>query len=229
VHSSPELHDSERGADPKLLSYVDRLCEPLQRTLSAADLSEFRLQALVHLEMLAKDLEEDGLSPSDSVERALHEYGRADLLAISYLDEWCKGSRPVGFARGARSATLWSFVWFGLASAICLVATQAVSMLPGMSGFEPIATVLTWVMPVVAGVMTAVSVPTGNIRAVCIALAVVIAHTIIVAQLMQPFPEGSRLMSLQVFAWLPIGCATTYLTALLRRRPRFARRTQGVA
>lgn len=227
--SKANLSNAENGADFRFVAYLDRLCEPLQRTLSPDALAAYRLETLSHLEMLAMELEQDGWPPSDAVEQALKEYGQPDLLSIAYLDEWCKGSRPVGFARGAKSATLWSFVWFGIASALSLIAIQVGTMIPGMSWFLSIAQGLFWVLPVLAGILTGFTVPTGNLRAICFAMMPVALHTIIVAQVMQSTIDAPRLGTFQMITWLPIGCVATYGTALLRRRPRFANRSQGVA
>lgn len=219
-------NEMERGADARLIAYLDRLSEPLERTLGEEDLRLFRLQTLGHLEMQVAELVEDGYPSDQAVARAVREYGPPDLLAIDFLDEWCKGSRPAGFARGARSATLWAFVFFGLGSAVSLTAMTIVAMVPGMTGFAHWAMAVSWAAPLGAGIATGVVVPTGNLRAVCFALMVVTLHSFLVSELMSSYREGFAFTFAQAVLWPPLGCAATYLTALLRRRPRFPRETR---
>lgn len=220
------MRPGEIGADPRLVAYLDRLSEPLERTLGEEELGLFRLQTLGHLEMQVAELVEDGIPSDEAVERAVREYGQPEFLAIDFLDEWCKGSRPAGFARGARSATLWAFVFFGLGSAVSLVTMAAVAMLPGMSSLAYWSMVLSWAAPVVAGIATGIVVPTGNLRSVCLALVVVSLHSFLVSELMSTYREGFSFAVAQLVLWPPLGCMATYLTALLRRRPRFSGETR---
>lgn len=216
----PDAFPHEVGADPRLLRFLDRLSEPLSRTLSQTELAEYRLHALGHLEALASDLREyEGFSADDSVERALREYGQPDLLAIGLLDERCKGTRPVGFARGARSATLWSFVWFGLASAAFLTLVGLVAQWPGYGSLRPFLEPVAWGAPVVAGVFTGRTVPTGNLAAALPAMGVLLLHAGAVALLLRPDEGAARLALGSAFLAIPLGCASILLTATLRRRP----------
>lgn len=215
--------DAEAGADPRFLAYLDRLSEPLERTVGDEELALFRLQTLGHLEMQVADLVEDGMTVEMAIERTLRDHGSPEMLAIGFLDEWCKGRRPTGFARGARSATLWAFVFFGLGSAVSLTAMTSVAMIPGLTGLGEYAMILSWAAPVVAGVLTGLVVPTGNLRAVMTALAIVASHSFLVSQLMPSYREGFAFALAQAVLWPPLGGIATYLTALLRRRPRFSR------
>lgn len=217
--STRKTFPHEAGADPRLLAYLDRLSEPLEKTLSPDELAEYRLQALGHLEMLAKELQDfEGLTPGESVDRALREYGVPDLLAIGLLDEHAKGSRPVGFVRGTRSATLWAFVWFGLASAATLSLVVLGSMMPGWSFLNPALPTVGIFAPILAGYLTGRTVPTGNLRSVLIAVAVLVPHAAATVALMGDFERPD--LRPAVLLWPLLGALSTYLTALLRRRPR---------
>lgn len=222
-HPSKPIWPGEEGADPRIVAYLDRLCEPLERTLNHDQLAEYRLQALGHLEAMAEELcEYEQLSPGESVERALREYGAPDLLAIGYLDEWCKGTRPMVFGRTTRSAYLWTFGWFGIAAALVQVSAMASSMLPGMAELNVIVPGLQVIAPIVAGVLTGITVPTGNLRSVLAVTLILAAHAGVVALLMGPFQGGREMFSAQFLYWPPLGAIATYLTALFRRLPRFA-------
>lgn len=220
MRSDSRHYPDEIGGDPRLLSFLDRLVEPLERTLSAKEIAEYRLQALAHLEMMAADLREfEGVSASDAVGRALREYGRPDLLAIGFLDERCKGTRPVGFARGARSATLWSFVWFGLASAIFVGIASLAAMWPGLSGLTSSLPSLGGALPIMAGYLTGRTVPTGNLAAALPAFLFLTLYAALAAALMRPFEEAARLTLGEAVLAVPLGGVSIYLTALFRRRP----------
>lgn len=220
-HPSKPFWPGEEGADPRILAYLDRLCEPLERTLNHEQLGEYRLQALGHLEAMAEELREfEHLSPGESVERALKEYGAPDLLAIGYLDEWCKGTRPMAFGRTTRSAYLWTFGWFGIAAAFVQIVAMAGTMLPGLGELEAIVPGLSLVAPVAAGILTGITVPTGNLRSVLVVTLLLAVHAAVLVFVMQPFSGAETLLNSQLLYWPPLGAVATYLTALFRRRPR---------
>jgi len=208
-------------ADPRIEAYLDRLCEPLHRTLSGPKLEAYRDEARFHLESLAAEIAEaERIALTEAVERALREFGQPDLIAIDLLDEHAKGTRPVGFAQGARSSTLWAFVWFGLASALTLILTQAGELVSGLGHFSDVAPGLWLLMPIAAGVLTGRTVPTGNLRAVMLALVPILLHTALVATLLGLSEVGWQFLQFQLWAWPLFGGVSTFLTALLRRRPR---------
>lgn len=205
---------------PRIESFVDRLTEPLQHTAERERLEEVRANALFHIESLVESHQGEG----DPIGLALDEYGSAEELGMAMLDEWCRGTQAVTFAKTASSATWWSFAFFGIAEALTMVLLEITAISPGGLFVKPLAAGAVWVAPAVAGFLTGRFVPTGNLRAFAIALLPLAIHTAVSALLVGPYLGNADFALPALLLWIPIGGTSLTFSAWLRRSRPSARR-----
>jgi len=203
--------------DSVIQAFVNMLAAPLERTVDDSTLSEFRNHALFHLECLIDEYRSGGHTEDEAVALAIADFGPADLAAMAMLDEWCRGRKPSPFSRTSSSAVWWSFAWFGIASGCSLLAIQFAEMCPNPLALQVASTLVCLIPPVIAGIAVGRCVPTGNLRALGIALSPLFAHALLAACLMGPARGGILFLTLFVCVWLPAGAVSVTLTSWLRR------------
>lgn len=201
------------ASGPQIERYVDRLVAPLRYTVDPERLDDIRANALFHLEALVEEKQGE----DDPVAAAIQEFGSADTIGLALLDEWCRGRRSMTFAKSGPSAVWWSFAIFGMAEAVALLLTEATAMWPGGFGWKPFAQVALWASPFVAGVITGWLAPTGNLRALALALLPIAIHASLAAWLMNPYLSGADFAVPPLLPWAPIGAVSLAITAWIRR------------
>jgi hypothetical protein len=196
---------------------VNRLVAPLEQTLDASSLDEFRSNSEFHLECLVNEFREQGRTQAEAVTHALAEFGAPDRAAFAMLDEWSRGRRPTAFSRTSTSAAWWSFAWFGLASGGSLLAIQATMMWSVATPLQAAALLFSCIAPALAGVGVGYCVPTGNLRALAWAMLPLFGHSLLAGFLMGPYKGGALFSTLFVCAWVPIGALSVTVAAWVRR------------
>ena len=197
--------------------FVFRLTGPLERTLDALSLSEFRNNSLFHLDCLVDEFRSSGNPEDVSVAMAIEAFGPADKAAMAMLDEWCRGRKQSAFCRSSASAVWWSFACFGIASGLSLLASEVATLWSNPFLQEPVARFLSLIAPILAGIAVGYCVPTGNLRALGLAALPLTCHAIAANILFSPFNNGPAFPVQFVVWWAPVGALALVGTAWLRR------------
>lgn len=207
--------------DSQIEAYLDRLTRPLERTLEPDAIEEIRMDALFHIESLVKRERAGGREEAEAIRAALAEYGPAEATGEGMLDEWCRGRHAVTFARVGPSAFWWSFAYFGFAFGATLLAIEVITMWPGASlaDADLVSGILAGVSAALAGLAAGRRVPTGNLRALALALLPLVPYSLLVGWIGAPFLTPKLLLSLLTI-WLVVGGVVLSLTAWLMRHGR---------
>ena len=209
--------------NPQIEGYIEKLLNPLKHILSPDQLMEVRANTLFHIESRVQDFN----NHADPVGTALGEYGDAESNGMLMLDEYCRGTKSVFFARTSLSATWWSFALFGIAQAITLLLVEISLLWPGRADLAPVAFGSMYLAPILAGGFAGRFVPTGNLRALGLALLALIPHAVISVFLISPYISSAHFIYRAPLLWIPIGAISLSLSAWLRRnRPYRHRNSQ---
>ena len=209
--------------NPLIERYVEDLLKPLKHILLPEQLTEVRANTLFHIESRVQDLDDQ----PDPIGTALNEYGDAESNGMLILDEYCRGTKSVSFAKTSLSATWWSFALFGMAQAITLLLIQVTVLWPEGAGFAPAAIASMVLAPMLAGGFAGRFVPTGNLRALGMALMALVPHALVSLFLISPYISGAHFIYRAPLLWIPIGAASLSLSSWLRRnRPSRHRNSQ---
>lgn len=207
--------------DPRIERYLDRLTHPLVQTLDPEVIAEVRMEALFHIESLIRRGQAEGLGGADAIQSALEEYGSAEAAGEGMLDEWCRGRQAMTFARVGPAAFWWSFAIFGLAFGVALLGIEVITMWPGamLANSDALSGFLAGSAAATAGLIVGRRVPTGNLRALALALLPLVPYAALVGWIGAPLMTPKLLVSL-LAVWLVVGGSVLSLTAWFVRHGR---------
>jgi len=109
---------------------------------------------------------------------------------------------------------------FGLSAAQIRHVLPEPLPLPDASPLSVLLAVTTLFAPFVAGILTGITVPVSPARAVYQVQTILTLYTFVLGALMLPTREGLLLGLIQLFFWLPVGCACATVASVLTRQRR---------
>jgi hypothetical protein len=210
------------STESQIEDYLDHICAPLVGLAPYEARQKLRAELRGHLEALVVARREIGACPEGAVREALAQFGDPRIVARQWAREWLRSQRP-GRVEPARPATFVALGSFGLvtvaSAAIAVAAQDSRSVVPVMMALST--PIVLWGMPVVAGFVTGLIAPARHVLGTFYALALLIAITSLsglVALRGTALEELLTLSLIQVFFWMPLGCATASIGGWLQQR-----------
>lgn len=228
--------------------YLDHICAPLLGIVPYPERARLREETGFHIEQRANDYRLQGMEEREAVLRAIQMVGNSEKVGQTFLETWFKHQPQGRLGRYIGLANAYAFVPFMVATlAVTWLLMLRVFLLPdpkiitfGLSYAqirhvipEPIPLPETnWeslllygisiFAPIAAGWWTGVRVPYGAARAVYQVMLPLVIYTFLLSAVVMPRQEGVGLALVEMFYWIPVGCATAHVAGLItwRRRSR---------
>jgi hypothetical protein len=236
-----------------IADYLDHLCAPLVGVVPYPERSRLREETEYHLERLANAYLLEGATPAAAARRAIQKYGSSSEVGQLFLETWFAHQPQGWLARRLGLANVRALTYFGAVTLLTTLLVQLRVYRPdpepltfGLSLAQirclvpeplplpdggPISILLAGIAvaaPFVAGALTGASVPVRPARAVYMVQTALTLYTFVLGVQMLPTREGLLLALFQLFFWLPVGCATAHIVAVLTWRRRCGFRFRGL-
>jgi hypothetical protein len=216
------LPDTGANLTQRLDDYLDHLCAPLVGTVPHAARNDFRTESRAHLEALAAEYRELGMTPHEALETAFREFGEPWQLGHAFQREWARSS-PIRM-RWTQTPTACAFAWFGAATVLNLELFERVTLLNLQEPKAHYWSTVVGLSPLIAGLLTGLTQPRPDGRAVLRVQGALLLFTLLLSLTLLPHGDLLILAACQLLWWLPAGYATTVTVATMAqrlRRPRF--------
>ncbi|GAB4466250.1 MAG: hypothetical protein OHK0029_37430 [Armatimonadaceae bacterium] len=197
----------DRG-NPALEDYLDRLCAPLLDVVPFAERQALRFEAQVHLEYLIEDFRMDGMSEEEATDAALQEYGPPWMIGQSLLEVWWtrrQQAESEAIRRTGDVSFLYSFLSFGMFSALNLYLLQYFVTTPRTYDLYILLMSLAIVSPILAGLIAGSLVPVRAVGGTGKALGVLLLHSLVAGLMLLPDLRGLYFTIFQLVFWVPAG------------------------
>lgn len=207
---------SEHLAASLIEDYLDHFTAPLVGIVPHTERKSLRDEVSDHLEGLTQEFIWQGMGSLEAVRAALGEMGEPWPIGEAFVAEWMqdKAVRSQRFS----PAALRPFAFFGVASLLNLLLIQYYALPSDGGAFIPLVIVLSFLSPLVAGLLTGISSTPRLAATTLTTIALLTLHSAVTGYTMLPVTDGLRFAGFQLLWWLPAGTGSLLLAQLALRR-----------